>query len=248
MSRPAAAQAHCHSSVEELSAYLDRELAPARLRLVETHLEDCEECRRRVEGLGRLVRDLRRLERFEPPPALGQQLLGRLHRSSRPRTVLERLEEGLKDRNLQSPLGFSFALVVAFAALLYFFSGSLDRLQRNQTSILRPTNPSQAATAVVPGKAPRKVGDRSFRWDGGAWRQEGLATGVVPEEVDAKSPLGQQVLGVNPELAQLLAEGEVVVFEIRGVFETEGVFEMERRVLLLRPSPPGQIPASPGQE
>jgi Putative zinc-finger len=209
-----------HATVEELSAYLDRELEPFRLRLVETHLEECQECRRRADGLGRVVRDLRRLERFDPPPALGQHLLRRLHRSPRPRTLMERLEVGLGGKNLQSPVGFSFALVVAFAALLYFFAGSLDRHQRNQTSILRPALPSSSAAA------PRTVGERTFRWSDGAWRQEGLPEEAVPREVEATSPAARQVLDREAELAELLAEGEPVVLEVEGA------------VLLIRPGSP----------
>jgi len=228
MSRHATA----HATVEDLSAYLDNELEPVRLRLVKAHLEECDECRGRADGLSRVVRDLRRLERFDPPPALGQHFLRRLHRSSQPRGFLQRLEEGLEGRNLQSPIGFSFALVLAFSALLYFFAGSMERHQRSQTAIVRPTLiptslPSEQVEPAEVGEAElRKIGEQTFLWQEGQWRQEGIARDASPVSVEAASSQGQQLLLSKPGLALLLDEGAAVVFKTE-----EGVF-------LLLPSSP----------
>jgi predicted anti-sigma-YlaC factor YlaD len=57
-----------HDQVQPmLSAYLDGELTQADAQRVRIHLEDCAECRRALEELGR-VRELARDLRFVEPP------------------------------------------------------------------------------------------------------------------------------------------------------------------------------------
>ena len=48
-----------HSSVEQLSIYLDDRLDDSERRRLEGHLADCEECRRRLAGMRHVVRGSR---------------------------------------------------------------------------------------------------------------------------------------------------------------------------------------------
>jgi hypothetical protein len=192
-----------HATAEELSAYLDQELEPPRLRLVRGHLEACEDCRRRADGLARVVRDLRALERQAPPPVLGQHLLERVHRQPRPRTLVEKLEGRLTTIPSQSSITFLFALVLAFAVLMYVFSGLLDRHERNQTSILRPPLPPPVV----------EVAGRSFEpWQGG-WRQTNLDRTQKPLPVAAEDPAGAELLARYPDLEELLRTARWVLLQ-----------------------------------
>lgn len=229
-----------HATAVELSAYLDEELEAPRLVLIRGHLEECEECRRKAESLGSVKRDLRRMEALEAPPALGQHLLARIHREPRPASLLERLEARIAAPPGQSAVGFTFAMVVAFAALLYLFAGSLDRHQRNQTSILRPDLPQipAEAPADVPGEGtvegpPGQPAPESFATGGlafekasqGRWRQVGLAEGA-DAGATALPFEGEEAAGILarlPELEALLSAGNSVLLEDGG------------RVVLLRP-------------
>jgi anti-sigma factor RsiW len=55
-----------HVAIEELSAFADRDLAPARLAEIERHLAGCGECQREVQQIEALRRDLRGLAEAEP--------------------------------------------------------------------------------------------------------------------------------------------------------------------------------------
>lgn len=58
--------------------YLDDVLSPDREAKLEAHLDRCEECRRYMEGLTRLVRETRRVEMLEPTPGFEARLRRRL--------------------------------------------------------------------------------------------------------------------------------------------------------------------------
>lgn len=194
-----------HATAEDLSAYVDEELEPVRLRLVESHLEECEECRGRVEGLRGLVGDLRRLERLHPPPALEQYLERHIALTPRPRGWIEGVEDRLRGLALQSNLGFTFAMVFAFAVILYLFAGWSERQHRSGVQILRPTPPGVRLTSPV------MLGDREFQRLEGAWWESGVAPGSAAEAVDASSDQGELVRASLPGLDRLLAEGSVTL-------------------------------------
>ena len=63
-----------HITSEVLSAYLDYELNLPVRRTVERHLESCEECRTHLVAMQGVVRQLSRVERMAPPPALAAQI------------------------------------------------------------------------------------------------------------------------------------------------------------------------------
>lgn len=193
-----------HATAEDLSAYLDREMEPIRLRLVKEHLEECEECRERAGGMQRLVRDLRRLERLEPPPTLGSSLRRRIRLQKRPKAMVDRLESRLGGLSLQPSITFTFALVFAFAAILYLFAGSLDRYERLRIPVLRP-DPAPAQPS-----ATREVAGRSFHSVDGIWREEGLAAGTEAQTVALGTPAADELLRRYPDLGSLLADGGAV--------------------------------------
>ncbi|MDP2052678.1 MAG: zf-HC2 domain-containing protein [Acidobacteriota bacterium] len=54
-----AATAHCRVTPLHWSQYLDGEFSTAECRRCEAHLQGCESCRRKLQGLRRLVRACR---------------------------------------------------------------------------------------------------------------------------------------------------------------------------------------------
>lgn len=72
-----------HRIEQQLSAYLDGELAPAEMAEVRAHLAGCETCRAELEEL-RAGKDLLgRLRAIEPPPGFEASLLARASQPSR---------------------------------------------------------------------------------------------------------------------------------------------------------------------
>ncbi len=196
-----------HATAEDLSAYVDQELEPVRLRLVEDHLEDCDECRDRLDGMQRLVGDLRRLKRLTPPSVLGSHLHRRIALQTRPQNLLDRVESRLGRVSLQPSVISTFALVFAFAAILYLFAGSLDLQERLRIPVLRPYPPPVSQEAL------EQIGGRSFLQEGGLLREEGLPKGAPVTKIPSTDPRALEVLQESPDLVYLLDAGFAVELE-----------------------------------
>ncbi len=199
-----------HATAEELSSYLDQELEPVRLRLVKSHLAECDDCRRKVEGLRGLVGELQLLERIQLPPALDLYLERRIVLEPRRRDWLESAEGRLRGLVLQPSLGFTFALVIALASILYLFADWSDLRLRRSVLILRP--PLPISEAPVAGD----LGGRSFEKFDDQWWESGLDPQISPETIAievlaAESEEGARLRLSLPGLEGLLAEGPVVL-------------------------------------
>jgi anti-sigma factor RsiW len=75
----------CRQIENELSAYLDGELAASRHAEVQAHLGGCERCRQRLAELERLSDGVARLPQLEPPPGFVPDLFRRLRAGEEPR-------------------------------------------------------------------------------------------------------------------------------------------------------------------
>ena len=84
-----------HPSVELLSSYLDDHLRDPERQHVESHLDGCQECRERLNGMTHVVHHLTGLSRMAPPPQLGYEVRRRVASEGRRETFLQRLEEGV---------------------------------------------------------------------------------------------------------------------------------------------------------
>ena len=199
----------CRATAEVLSAYLDRELPRPQLRLVETHLEECEECRRRLDGLGKVTRQLRSLERLAPPPVIGQRLERRLARVGERRDLLERVEARLGGFELNPSIGLTFALVFAFALILFLYADWSEYQMRQATRLVVP------AAEPAPFIPVRYVAGRTFEFHDGLWLERGLAYEAEKDPsrtpVEADSERGRALLAAVPELQELLETGDRLV-------------------------------------
>jgi anti-sigma factor RsiW len=166
-----------HSSVEQLSIYLDDRLAEPERHRLEDHIEECEDCRRRLEGMRRVVRGLERLERTASPPQLTQQIEHRIGLEVGHDGLLERVERRLNLMMAQPSILPTFALVVALAAIVYLFADGLERhRQRGVPVILEPPVGNVAATEN------RSAEGRVFEMRDGVWREAG-SEGASPARV-----------------------------------------------------------------
>lgn len=91
---------------EELQAYLDHELAPARQEEVARHLKDCQECSATIADLQKVSSTLRRWQ-IEPAPA----------NLKPPALVIERPQRGWNWTRFALGFGASAAVVLLFAAV-----------------------------------------------------------------------------------------------------------------------------------
>jgi len=70
---------NCNHCVEDLTAYMDRELDPVRLREMEAHLAGCPACRTELESLERAIRLVEsHVDEIEPDPEIWNGLMTRI--------------------------------------------------------------------------------------------------------------------------------------------------------------------------
>ncbi|MEM9293693.1 MAG: zf-HC2 domain-containing protein [Acidobacteriota bacterium] len=215
---------HGHLSDEELSAAVDGELPRPHLRLVEEHLQRCEICRQRQLDLLRVVEPLRRLQRQAPPPALGQLVMDRVRYQRGQRSWIEAVEDRLPGPvSRQSPVGYSFALVIALAACLFFFADWLERRESPSPTFSVPT----VEGAVVDGRAFELTAD-------GIWIQSAVrerAGAAAPRLLLLESAAGQELALRWPGAALLARSGEVVLQDQDGQLvrlKAQGPAEIEK--------------------
>lgn len=196
-----------HASIEQLSSYLDAELATRDRHALENHLSDCPSCRRRLNGLRGVVARLERLEQQAPPRDLSFLIERRVAAEAGRSGLRSRLEETVKTFLVQPSLTPAFGLVVALALILYLFSFGVARQQERGTRLVVP-GPTSAETV-------RMVEGREFARSEEIWIERGLegtpeverldlsGGGPIPDELAPFARLGSQV--------RLLYEGRAVL-------------------------------------
>lgn len=211
-----------HPTTEMLSAYLDRELKEGRMEELAGHLEACQACRHRLGSLERVVDRLQGVERAAPPALLAGQVARRVALEERTRGLLERLEGHLSGNPLQSNVFLTFALVFAFATMIYVFAHGVDRIERKRIPV-RVASPEmskellrQHRVAVEPAPAGG-VEERVFERGDLAepWRERGVE-GPPRERVAVSSEEGLALLERHPQLSVLLAAGGSVILDDGG--------------------------------
>ena len=118
---------------------------------------------------------------------------------------MERLEGRLRGLTLDSPMVVSFAVVLALAAIVYFFSHGVAG-RRGDVSLQVAT--PEAASGLMGAVEAVEIDGRRLRRDGDAWIEEG-GTGVGGTEagvetVPLASPRGAELLRRHPWIDDLL--------------------------------------------
>ncbi len=200
---------NAHASAEALSAYLDHQLQENEARQLELHLEGCEECHLQLEGLRRVVTGLHRLDSLAPPQTLDQDVVRRIALSGEKLSLLDRVEEGASIFRRQSSLLGMFAIVIALAMFMLFFSIALERHQNATIPVI--FEPPAAASAPA-GRL--EVAGRVLLWQGERWVEEGLSNVAAARVVVLASPEGDALLAAHPELAAFARVEEPLVVRV----------------------------------
>ena len=214
-----------HLTTEQLSAYLDGEVAFHESREIEGHLGACDDCRDRFESMQRTVSGLWRLERAASPPGLSTRVRAEVAaRQPEPAFAgggLLSYVFGLPNRpSLRTAAAMALPLVLS----LFLFTNGMERKAVMERTLMPPPALVEVVTVVPSADLPpflplttSKVAGREFVWreGGDVWVQRGLE-GQVPEaRLSAQSPQGRELLAQYSELGFLIAEGSRVVLRYR---------------------------------
>ncbi len=184
-----------HLTADVLSAYLDRELpAPEAVR-VEEHLEGCDRCRHQLDGLTTVVGRLRGLERLAPPQILEMDVQRRIALTAPRRNWLDQFDLRLGRLPVQPGVMVTFALVFAFAAILYTFAQGLEDHQPSTIPVVFGT------AEIADPTAPTLWTWQDGAWQAGSWAAEPEAE---IEQVERDSAEWRGILVREPALRDLV--------------------------------------------
>ena len=213
-----------HCTVEALSTYVDSELPDGERRELEAHIEECEDCRVRLDRLQGVVGQLRRLEDVAAPPTLGWQVQRQVRLESGKLSLTQRFEDRLS-RLLRQPLMAPlFAVIIAFGAILYLFSLGVARQTASETRVViggvEPSSITEEPPALsretdVDGLASSlTIAGRDFLLVEGVWTEVGLEDRLPEERLDLASdgalPPAFEELGRRAGIYRLMVDGRVV--------------------------------------
>ncbi len=149
-----------HCPQEQIAAWIDRQLEAMEAAEVESHLRQCESCRRleeELESTGRMFRDL---EVLEPPAHLWTSITAQLQQTATPKTFFRQAwREGWLFRRLE---------FVALAAMLLLIIGSTVFLvlERQASTRFRSTSIAQIDSYYAAFLAKSPEADNPFRRSG----------------------------------------------------------------------------------
>lgn len=236
-----------HATAEVLSAYLDHELLADESVELEEHLESCSDCAARLAGMRSVVTRLHQLERLAPPNALDQLVARRIALSDEPRSLLDRLEDGLSGFQRQSNMLMLFAVVIALAVIMLLFAHALERAANDTIPVVFEGSATIAAPPGEPAADPAAgsglilqrhgedyvaVGEEGSRLEiagrvlerrGQAWIERGLDPEAPALAVDWGTRAAEDLLAEHPGLIAVESLGEPVRLRLDG------------RAVLLRP-------------
>ncbi|HKV09790.1 MAG TPA: zf-HC2 domain-containing protein [Thermoanaerobaculia bacterium] len=207
-----------HVTIEQLSAYLDRELGYVEMRQLDAHFEACPACGARLASMRRTLQGLARVERLAPPPVIAQQIRSRVAaESAAPPSPVRRLLRLVSALPLQPALRTSLAMGLTLVVSLFLVTHGVERESRN---LMPPVSPEpQAVVETYLGDPPLGLppttseiaGLGKFVWTDEGWVQRGLE-GERPEAmVDVGSPEGKALLTRYTDLELLVADGSTVL-------------------------------------
>lgn len=200
-----------HPDVEILSTYLDRELGRREQSQVEEHLERCDDCREKLSGLQKVVKNLQALERLAPPQHLGTHLHRLASLEICQPTLTQRLEQRVSRFSLQPSVAPIFAIVVALIVIIYMLSWGLHRQATGRIPVHLESEVTESATVEGQGMgSSRQIAGRAFTLEAGIWIEEGLEGQTVAETMSSSDPRAPAWLADTPELQEITALGDRV--------------------------------------
>ncbi len=213
-----------HLSSEQLSAYLDGEVAVLESRDIELHMKSCERCRDHFKSMQRAVSGVWRLERHAPPPGMATRIRAEVAAASRPTTPVRSFVNYIFGLPNHPSLRTGAAMALALVIGIFVLPDTGFHRPIYEPGVRSDTGKGVVTVHALDGDPPlilpqttSKVANREFVWaeSQDVWVQRGLE-GEVPEaRVSVQSPQGQELLRRYSELEFLLAEGARVVLRYR---------------------------------
>ena len=208
-----------HASADLLSAYIDRQLIAREAQQLEEHLETCQQCNVRLEGLRKVVASLQSTRQLAPPSTLEQTVKRQIALVEDRPSLLDHFEQGMSLLNRQNPILAMFGVVVALMLFIYLFSYTLYLRENSSIEVTfqRPPAAVESATEGLALGSQLTFAGRQLVWsEGGLWVEEGLRVGDVGRTVAIDSDAGHELLAERPQLATLSELGHSVVLRIDG--------------------------------
>jgi len=175
-----------HATAEGLSSYLDEELEPEEARRIDEHLDSCASCRQRLEGLRRVMSDLRGLREGSPPTGLGLELQQRLAVETPPFSDRARRRRRVSPPFFQPAFLGSLGVILALGIIMVMFLQALERRRDGDFLQGEGESPSTAGREFDGGTVD--VAGRTFERLGGFWVETDLTVaevaGAQPAERD----------------------------------------------------------------
>lgn len=159
-----------HTALETLSLYLDEQVDVEKALQIEGHLDECRECRQRLEGLRRVVGGLRSLEPAPPPRGLGLELQRQLARATPPFADRDSMGSRSPRWVLQPAVLGSLGVVLALVVIMLLFLQALQGPGPDVDGAIPETSGEVIEKAIV------IVGERRFRRAPTGWIETSLTT------------------------------------------------------------------------
>lgn len=192
-----------HLNVETLSSYLDGELVDAKVRKLETHLDQCPRCQARLRGLRRVVERLSVIVPIGPPTYLEPEVRRFVALQQSRESTWSRLELQMARFSAQSPLIPLFAVVIALVLIIYLLASGLSRQVGSGTEIV-------IAPTEIENSEMREIGSRVFEKQADRWVEQGWIGKFPVRKVDTKGAELAGWITIEPALAELEELGAVV--------------------------------------
>lgn len=154
-----------HLTTEQLSTFLDQQLAPEEQALCRAHLQDCEQCRDALDNLQQTVNLLRSLPQLEVPRSFALPADFKITQITSMRDTQQQVEQSMVRRErslhkLPTPLRRTLRVISALAAVIGLFfalSGLIAPLQSGVSTSLTPapgiTSSSAGSKAAPPASS-----------------------------------------------------------------------------------------------
>ncbi len=120
---------YCGLVAETFSAYLDRSLPASLEREISQHMEECEECQNRLEGVKAIISDLGRLGDEEAPTELGWSIKRAVCKQARREAAA----------SIVRPIPFLTSAAAAAAAILVISLSGTGGTEPFQTMAIDPS-------------------------------------------------------------------------------------------------------------
>lgn len=162
----------------KLSEYLDGELSAEERKVVESHLEGCDECRRELQELERAVGHVHSLEEVEPPPWFAQNVMQRVRAEAEPKKgLLRRLFHPL---HVKLPAEALAVALVAVAAVYVFNAIRPEVKMKVATEPLAEAPAPVAQDKIAALRDEASAGEQALGWHEAEDRADALMKSAEP--------------------------------------------------------------------